>query len=157
MRSSTKAVAEAIAAIAEDEWIDIDYTPEWRCPGGDKGRRLSWAAPAAPRETNVEPTGLAIRDVPSITDRLVRIVDFRVAAGLTPSAVVLTQNLVDSLVASGQLLPQAADGVAQAVLARIRPAPTPTTVTTSVGPTTTTPANPRVPVARPGSRQRGER
>ena len=68
--------------------------------------------------------------------------------GLTESPVDLTENLVDSLVASGLLEPQEADGVEQAVLDRIRPEPTTTTVTSAPTPTPTAPATPRAPVVR---------
>jgi len=43
VRTSTKAVAEAIAAIAEDAWADIDYTPDGKAQVAGceyKGRRL---------------------------------------------------------------------------------------------------------------------
>jgi len=43
VRTSTKAVAAAIAAIAEDAWADIDYTPDGRAQVANceyKGRRL---------------------------------------------------------------------------------------------------------------------
>jgi len=43
VRTSTKAIAAAIAAIAEDEWVDIDYTPDGKAQVAAcdyKGRRL---------------------------------------------------------------------------------------------------------------------
>jgi len=51
--------------------------------------------------TLAEPVGLRVADEPSLADRLVRIVDFRVAAGLTPSAEDLVHHLVTSLVDAG--------------------------------------------------------
>jgi hypothetical protein len=53
--------------------------------------------------TTVAPTGLTIADTPSLADQLTRVVSFRVAAGLTPSASQLATSLVNGLVSIGQV------------------------------------------------------
>lgn len=76
--------------------------------------------------TTAEAVSPAIVDEPSLRDRLVRIVSFRIGAGLTTSASDLTDNLVSSLVDSGLVQPAQANGLIQAVLDSVQ---RPTTLT----------------------------
>ena len=69
--------------------------------------------------TTVEPTSLVVGQEPSLLDRLVRIVQFRVAAGLTASATQLTNDLVDGLVEDGFISPRQADALIASVLATL--------------------------------------
>ncbi len=71
--------------------------------------------------TTAEPTPGAIAQEPTIADQLARIVEFRVASGMTNAAQQLTTNLVDSVVESGLLLPEDAAPVTEAVLAQVTP------------------------------------
>lgn len=74
-------------------------------------------------QTVAAPTGVTIADTPSLTDQLVRIVIFRLAAGLTPSATQLTNNLVNSLVAIGEVSSSDASGLITSVLQRVNQPP----------------------------------
>jgi hypothetical protein len=69
--------------------------------------------------TSVQPTSTRVADEPSVADRLVRIVDFRLNAGLTDSALGLTSNLVNSLVASGLVAASDAAQLTQTVIQRV--------------------------------------
>jgi hypothetical protein len=69
--------------------------------------------------TTAEPTAGAISQEPSILEQLTRIVEFRVASGMTSSAEQLTTDLADSLVQAGPLSPQDAASVTQSVLATV--------------------------------------
>jgi hypothetical protein len=74
--------------------------------------------------TSVQATGATVADEPSVADRLVKIVAFRVSAGLTNSATGLTTNLVNSLVSSGLVAGSDAAQLVQIVLRRINAPPT---------------------------------
>jgi len=80
--------------------------------------------------TTVEPQLLPVVAEPTLTNQLVRIVAFRVAAGLTPSATTLIANLVDSLVEVGLVSPSGASALQNAVLQQVLP------TLTSLGPAT---------------------
>ncbi len=69
--------------------------------------------------TTVEPTPLPFAEEPSLLEKLVRIVEFRVEEGLTNSAEALTQNLVDSLVGVGLVDAGQAAELIQEVLAAL--------------------------------------
>jgi hypothetical protein len=69
--------------------------------------------------TTVEPTPLLVSQEPTLTDQLVRIVDFRVSAGLTTSPLILTSNLVQSLVEAGTVAPSDAAELVAAVLQQV--------------------------------------
>src|SRR5712692_385328 len=71
--------------------------------------------------TAVEVTPLAVGQEPTLTDQLTRIVEFRVASGMTNAAQQLTMNLVDSLVESGLLSPEDAAPVTEAAVAQVTP------------------------------------
>jgi hypothetical protein len=73
--------------------------------------------------TAVEPTGLLLTQEPSLLDQLVRIVEFRLAAGLTTSPRTLTQNLADSLIEVGLVGPGAAQDLVSDVLEQIDSTP----------------------------------
>jgi Nidogen-like/Thrombospondin type 3 repeat len=75
--------------------------------------------------TFAQRTGTALADEPPVTDRLVQIVDFRVAAGLATSAAALTSSLVASLVAAGLVPAANAAQVQQAVVQRAADAQAP--------------------------------
>ena len=79
--------------------------------------------------TAVEATGVGIDDEPSLADRLARIVQFRIAAGLADSVTDLTGRLVDSVVDLGLVTGQDAATLEQAVLALVDQAPDCTGVT----------------------------
>jgi hypothetical protein len=74
---------------------------------------------AANGSSPIQPTPLLIANDPTIEDQLVHIVNFRVAAGLTTSASQLTTNLVNSLVATGLVPPQNAQGLINSVLQQV--------------------------------------
>ena len=69
--------------------------------------------------TEVEPQSLLVSQEPSLLDQIARIVQFRVAAGLTQSAATTTTNLVQSQVALGLVAPGSAAALVAAVLERI--------------------------------------
>jgi hypothetical protein len=69
--------------------------------------------------TSIEETPLRLSDAPDLTEKLVRIVEFRVNAGLTDSASRLTANLVGSLVDADLIPPEAVDDLTRRVLARL--------------------------------------
>lgn len=69
--------------------------------------------------TIVEPTPLPVAEEPALLEIIVRIVDFRIAAGLTDSAADLTANLVDSLVEVGLVSAEEEDELIDDVLAGI--------------------------------------
>jgi hypothetical protein len=69
--------------------------------------------------TTAELMGLTAGEEPSLVDRLVRIVNFRGSAGLTPSVSDLTQALVESLVQAGLVPPDQASELTQNVLAQV--------------------------------------
>lgn len=73
--------------------------------------------------TSVEPAPLGIDQEPSLVDRLVKIVTFRLAAGLATSAQTLTANLVASLVEAGLVPASGADALIQAVLSHLNRPP----------------------------------
>ncbi|MCI0401743.1 MAG: hypothetical protein L0Y67_01345 [Gammaproteobacteria bacterium] len=83
--------------------------------------------------TTAEPTGLTVEDEPGITERLVRIVAFRVDEGLTGSAVELTENLVDSLVDIGLVQPEDAEALVDEVLRSVDATPPVVTATLDPG------------------------
>jgi len=69
--------------------------------------------------TTVEPASVLLGDEPSLTDRLVRIVRFRLDAGLATEAAALSRNLVDSLVEAGLVQPGGADALVADVIAHL--------------------------------------
>jgi hypothetical protein len=73
--------------------------------------------------TAVEPTGLLLSQEPSLVDQIVRIVEFRLEAGLTTSPRTLTQKLTDSLVDAGLVGPGTAEEFVAEVLAQIDSTP----------------------------------
>jgi hypothetical protein len=73
--------------------------------------------------TTVEPGSVLLGDEPSLTERVVRIVRFRLDAGLATDAAVLTANLVGSLVDSGLVPAGGADALIAGVLARLDTTP----------------------------------
>ena len=73
--------------------------------------------------TTVEPTSVLLGDEPSLTERVVRIVRFRLDAGLATDAAVLTANLVGSLVDSGLVSPAGSDAFIAGVLAQLDSTP----------------------------------
>lgn len=74
--------------------------------------------------TTVEPGSLLVGSEPSLVEQLIRIVEFRVNAGLSGSAADLTDRLVRSLVANGIVRPEDAAGLTSAVLEVVHPADT---------------------------------
>jgi hypothetical protein len=66
--------------------------------------------------TTAEPTPDVIAQEPTLSNQLTRVVQFRVASGMTDSAATLTGNLVASVVASGVLPPDQAGKVTGDVL-----------------------------------------
>jgi uncharacterized repeat protein (TIGR01451 family) len=66
--------------------------------------------------TTAEPRSLRVGDEPGTLERLIRIVEFRIAAGLTDSPATLTANLVSSLVDVGLVSPGQADQLVDDVL-----------------------------------------
>jgi hypothetical protein len=72
--------------------------------------------------TFVEPTSLLVADEPTFLAQLVRIVDFRVDAGLSASAEGTATNLVDSLVDLNLLPPDQANALIAAILQQVTPA-----------------------------------
>lgn len=76
--------------------------------------------------TTADAIGPAFADEPSLKDRLVRIVNFRIGAGLATSVTDLTDNLVSSLVDSGLVQQAQANGLIQDVLQAVQ---RPTTLT----------------------------
>jgi hypothetical protein len=73
--------------------------------------------------TAAEPTGQSVGNEPTLVDRLVRIVNFRVSAGLTSSIFDLTGNLVGSLADAGLIPPDQVNGLTQTVLAQVNHPP----------------------------------
>ncbi|HEX9597845.1 MAG TPA: thrombospondin type 3 repeat-containing protein [Gaiellaceae bacterium] len=73
--------------------------------------------------TSVEPESVRLTEEPPLTDRLVRIVRFRLDAGLATDAAALTRNLVDSLVESGLVPPGGADALVADVIAHLDTTP----------------------------------
>ena len=69
--------------------------------------------------TVVEPRPLAASQEPSLLEQLVRIVEFRVASGLSVSAETTAANLVASLVALNLVAPQDAQALADAVARQV--------------------------------------
>src|SRR5205814_7591536 len=70
------------------------------------------------------PASTRLGDEPSLTERLVRIVRFRLDAGLATDAEELTDELVDSVVEAGLVSPDDADALLQHVLDGVnRPPP----------------------------------
>ncbi|HEY3839607.1 MAG TPA: nidogen-like domain-containing protein, partial [Bryobacteraceae bacterium] len=67
-------------------------------------------------QTPTTPTSTFFADAPSLLDQLTKIVNFRVSAGLTPSANQTATNLVNSLVAIGQIPPSDADSFVAEIL-----------------------------------------
>src|SRR5262249_43763341 len=74
--------------------------------------------------TTVQPRSPVIADEPSILDRVIQIVKFRVDAGLTNSATTLTQSLVGGLVEIGLVPPSQAQAFTNQVLAALNHPPT---------------------------------
>jgi hypothetical protein len=68
--------------------------------------------------TDEEVTGLHVADEPTLVDRVARIVQFRIQAGLATSAADLTNQLVQSLVEAGVVRPEDAAALTADVLAR---------------------------------------
>lgn len=73
--------------------------------------------------TSVEPSTVVIGGAPALTSELIRIVQFRLDAGLTDDPGRLARNLVDSIVAEGGLAADQAAGVVDAVLRVVTPGP----------------------------------
>jgi hypothetical protein len=69
--------------------------------------------------TNVEPSPPLVRQDPPLADRLVKIVEFRLDAGLATDASALTSSLVDSLVDAGLVQPGGSASLVGDVLAQI--------------------------------------
>jgi hypothetical protein len=69
--------------------------------------------------TTVEPRSLLVAAEPSLLEQIARIVNFRLEAGLTPSAELTTTNLVQSQVALGLVAPGEAGALIDAVLALV--------------------------------------
>jgi hypothetical protein len=78
---------------------------------------------------------------PSLADRLVRIVAFRLRAGLATDAAALTHDLVASLVEAGLVAPADAPALERDVLARLGGDTTPPVVTCSASPPSLWPPN----------------
>jgi len=66
--------------------------------------------------TTVEPKSILVAEAPGLLDRLIRIVEFRVREGLTPSATALAANLVASQVELGLVPPEQEDDLIDAVV-----------------------------------------
>ena len=77
---------------------------------------------------------VAVGNEPRLADQLARIVNFRVAAGLTGSAAALATNLVDSAVATGLVSRQDASQLISAVLQLTDTTPPTTTAATAPRP-----------------------
>jgi hypothetical protein len=73
--------------------------------------------------TTTQPMPLAVGDEPSLLEKIVRIVEFRITAGLAQSATQLVSHLVDSVVGAGLVPPQDAGGLISAVLGQINQPP----------------------------------
>jgi hypothetical protein len=73
--------------------------------------------------TSVQATNVTVADEPTLADRLVKIVAFRVSAGLTNTASGLTTNLVNGLVSSGLVAASDAAQLVQTVLQRLNAPP----------------------------------
>ena len=69
----------------------------------------------------VQPVSLMVSNEPTLLEQLVRIVNFRLAAGLASSAETLTSNLVASLVALDLVTPADANALIAAVLRQVGP------------------------------------
>lgn len=67
-------------------------------------------------ETTTEPGGIEFTDEPTLLERLVRIVEFRVSAGLAVDPEALAENLVESLVQAGLVSEEDAPGLVEEVL-----------------------------------------
>ncbi len=89
------------------------------CAVARRNSTAAFVAAAVDGGTAIEATALRVSDAPSLADKLVRIVEFRVNAGLTPSASQLTANLVSSLVAAGLITLDEGDRLAHEVLERL--------------------------------------
>jgi len=76
-----------------------------------------------------EPTSLLVRDEPDLVGRIARIVEFRVAAGLSSSPTGLTGRLTDSLVSLGIVPADQKGAFESAVLAQLNHPPVCTNVT----------------------------
>jgi hypothetical protein len=74
-------------------------------------------------DTLVEETPLGVSDAPSLLAKVIRIVRFRIDAGLTDSAQELTANLVRSLVEANLVPSEEADGLVSAVLEAVQSLP----------------------------------
>jgi hypothetical protein len=80
-------------------------------------------------QTTEQQTNVFFADAPSLTDQLTRIVTFRVSAGLTQSASQTATNLVNSLVAIGQVQPSDAASLIANILQGLDNTPPAITVT----------------------------
>ena len=89
------------------------------CTIGGVNSTAAFLQAAADGSSSVEPTPLPFAEEPSLFEKLVRIVEFRVEEGLTNSAEALTQNLVDSLVGVGLVDAGQAAELIQEVLAAL--------------------------------------
>jgi hypothetical protein len=69
--------------------------------------------------TMVEPTPVTVSEEPTVQEALVRIVEFRVEAGLTESATQLTENLADSLVDVGVITEEQREIVVEEVTQQV--------------------------------------
>jgi hypothetical protein len=78
--------------------------------------------------TLVEGTSVLVADEPSLLERLVRIVRFRLEAGLATDAEALAESLVDSLVEAGLVAPGDAAGLVEDVLGALDTEPPAVTV-----------------------------
>lgn len=95
-------------------------------PGTEHGTAAFLQAGAG-GNTIVEPNSALVADEPPLADRIARIVEFRVDAGLTDSAAGLTNELVDGLVDDGVVPPQDAGALISGVLALVDNTPPATT------------------------------
>ncbi len=73
--------------------------------------------------TAVEPFPLSVAEEPNLVERLSRIVEFRLNAGLDNSAAQLTRELVESLVESGRISPEESEDLINQVLQALNQAP----------------------------------
>ena len=73
--------------------------------------------------TIAEPTSVLVSEEPTLVERVVRIVRFRIAEGLATDALALTEELVDSLVESGLVEPGDADDFVDDVIAQLDTTP----------------------------------
>src|SRR5262249_20188706 len=74
-------------------------------------------------QTSAQLNGLAFSEVPSLQNQLSQIVNFRLSAGLTQSATQTATNLVNSLVAIGQVAPSDAAALIASIVQEVPAGP----------------------------------